>query len=67
MELRGYRLQNEPRVVSLYDADEILDYVEEMRLEEAVVLERTGEDTVKVYHFIMEDGEQLPLNIKDKD
>lgn len=66
MEVKGYRLQNEPRYISLYDADNILDYVEEMRLEEAIVIERTGEDTVKVYFFIREDGEQLGLNIKDK-
>ena len=67
MEIKGYKSQSEPREFSLFDADEILDYVEEMGEEEIIVIETSSSrEYVKVHFFIREDGEQLNLNIEGK-
>jgi hypothetical protein len=67
MEVKGYKQKGEPQTYSTFDCDAVLDYIEGMRREEVIVVETmyNGEEEIKVYFFVREDGEQLTLGLSE--
>jgi hypothetical protein len=65
MEIKGYVFK-EDKGSTLYEADRMLDYMDNLRDEELLVIERVaGNDEQVVFSwFVREDGEQLELDLE---